>query len=152
MVKLKLHEKNIVHRKRKRKVERLSAEIHRDYRQASEKFDYFLTGVTIAICGYLVQIYDASGLKNFDVVSCLGLFSICLFLLSLIFGFKRTEKLIHGKRKNYNYLKANERISDISNCLASGKKFSLIKSLRIKIRFSVNWQRLMNASKTSQRR
>ncbi len=102
-------------------MERQSAEAHRDYRQANEKFDYFLTTVTIAMCGYLVQIYDASGLRNFDVVSILGASSICLFLASILCGFHRMEKLIQAKRKNYDYLRASERIGDISRSAASGE-------------------------------
>ncbi len=102
-------------------MERQSAEAHRDYRQANEKFDYFLTTVTIAMCGYLVQTYDASGLKTFDTVTMLGASSIFLLLVSIFCGFRRMEKLIKAKRKNYDYLKANERIGDISRSAASGE-------------------------------
>ena len=102
-------------------MERQSAEAHRDYRQANEKFDYFLTTVTIAMCGYLVQTYDASGLKNLDVASIFGMISICLFLISIFCGFRRMEKLIQAKRKNYDYLKTSERIGDISRSTASGE-------------------------------
>lgn len=102
-------------------MEKQSAEVHRDYRQAIEKFDYFLTGVTIAICGYLIQTYDASGLKNFELVSYLGMFSICVFLISILFSLLRLEKLIHGKRNNYDYLRINEQITDIGSEASSGK-------------------------------
>lgn len=102
-------------------MERQSAEAHRDYRQANEKFDYFLTTVTIAMCGYLVQTYDASGLKTLDTVSIFTMLSICLFLYSILMGFHRMEKLIQAKRKNYDYLRANERIGDISRSAASGE-------------------------------
>ena len=102
-------------------MERQSAEAHRDYRQANEKFDYFLTTVTIAMCGYLVQTYDASGLKAFDAITLLGAGSIFLFLTSILCGFRRMEKLIKAKRKNYDYLRASERIGDISRSAASGE-------------------------------
>lgn len=73
------------------------------------------------MCGYLVQTYDASGLKTLDIVTVLGASSIFLFLVSIFCGFHRMEKLIKAKRKNYDYLKTNERIGDISRSAASGE-------------------------------
>lgn len=102
-------------------MERQSAEAHRDYRQSSEKFDYFMTGVSVAICGYLVQTFDANGLTGGDVVPKLEFASISLFLISIYFGIRRIEGVISGKRLNYSYLKEQEQIGDISRSAAAGE-------------------------------
>jgi hypothetical protein len=106
-------------------MENQSTEAHRDYRQSSEKFDYFITGVSIAICGYLVQTFDSHGLFEASIASKLEFCSICIFMLSVLFGLRRLEGVISGKRQNYSYLRENELISDISESAADGKTITI---------------------------
>ncbi len=86
-----------------------SEKIHDEYRQASDKFDYFITGVTIAICGFLVQTYQPIKLSLWPLTSgTLELMAIIAFLLSIFFGLMKIEKGLEVKRVNYWHLKASE--------------------------------------------
>jgi len=57
--------------------------------ESQQKFDYFVTGLTGALCGFIAERYTASRLGV--NASTLELVSICILLVSFWFGFRRLQ-------------------------------------------------------------
>ncbi len=66
-----------------------SDKIHDSYREASEKFDYFIVGASFALLGYLGSQYRPTPLGWNP--STVELASLVAFLLSALAGLKRIE-------------------------------------------------------------
>lgn len=68
------------------------------HNDAASKLDYFILGVTLAICAYLAQTnpYGKIGLNK----ETLLLGTLFVFAFSAIFGFKRLESAIKTARLN----------------------------------------------------
>jgi hypothetical protein len=68
------------------------------HNEAASKLDYFILGVTLAICAYLAQTnpYGKIGLNT----ETLLLVTLFVFAFSAIFGFKRLESAIKSSRLN----------------------------------------------------
>jgi len=76
------------------------------YREASQRFDYFVLAVSTALCAYIGQTLVPQKLN----VSPYALEVLSLFLLvaSVIAGFKRIEKSVVSHRLNHTFLHLNE--------------------------------------------
>ena len=83
-----------------------SDKVFDNWRQGIEKFDYFVLGVTGALCAYISQTYKPEKL-GFNP-GTLELLSLVLLVCAAIAGFKRVETTIEITRLNHRALRANE--------------------------------------------
>jgi len=83
-----------------------SDKVYDNWRQGAEKFDYFVLGVTGALCAYISQTYtpEKLGLNP----GTLELLSLVLLVCAAAAGFKRVETVIEITRLNHWVLRANE--------------------------------------------
>lgn len=83
-----------------------SGQMHRSFREASDRFDQFVLGALLAICAYLAQSNSYARIGcNAETVLFL---SLLFFVASAFFGFKRIEQVIVLYRINADYLHAVE--------------------------------------------
>lgn len=83
-----------------------SDKIHADWRQAAEKFDYFVLGVTGALCAYISQKYEPEKI-GFNS-GTLELIALVILVAASIVGFRRIEKTIQLTLVNHRLLRAKE--------------------------------------------
>lgn len=83
-----------------------SDKVFENWRQAVEKFDYFMLGVTGALCAYISQVYKPAkfGLNP----ASLELLALVLLVGSAVAGFRRIERTIQVTSLNHRLLRANE--------------------------------------------
>lgn len=83
-----------------------SDKVYETYRQAVEKFDYFILGVTGALCAYISQVYKPAqvGLNP----GTLELLALLLLVAAAVAGFRRVESTIQVTLLNHRYLRAQE--------------------------------------------
>jgi hypothetical protein len=76
------------------------------YRDATQRFEYFILGVSGALCAYVGQHLTPQkiGLTPY----ALELFSLILLVSSVFVGFKRIEKVIVGHTLNHRLLYLSE--------------------------------------------
>src|SRR5438552_10277225 len=76
------------------------------YRESEQRFEYFITGISTALCAYVGQTLQP---QKFGVNPyTLEVFSLALIVTSLIFGFKRIELGISLKSWNHKMLHFGE--------------------------------------------
>ncbi len=83
-----------------------SDKVYESWRQASEKFDYFVLGLTGALCAYISQQYVPSKLSINP--GTLELLALLILVFAAIVGFFRIEKTMVLSRLNHQYLRAKE--------------------------------------------
>lgn len=83
-----------------------SDKVFDNWRQATEKFDYFVVGVTGALCAYVSQTYKPAKLAVNPAT--LELCALVLLVLSVVAGFRRIERTIQVTLLNHRYLRASE--------------------------------------------
>jgi disulfide bond formation protein DsbB len=88
-----------------------SDKVYENWRQAAERFDYFVLGVTGALCAYLSQSYKP--VKLGCNPSSLELVTLLLFVLAAIAGFRRIEQVIYANLLNHILLWRNEQRGDL---------------------------------------
>ena len=76
------------------------------HRAASEKFDYFVTGITGALCAYISQTYTPTKLSISP--GTLELVALLILIGSVIAGFKRIEATISVYKGNEQLLRFQE--------------------------------------------
>ena len=76
------------------------------YREGEQRFEYFITGISMALCAYVGQTLQAQkfGLNPYT----LEVLSLALVVTSIIFGFKRIEVGISLKSLNHQMLHLGE--------------------------------------------
>ena len=94
--------------------------------QANQKFDYFLTGMIGALCGYVGQGYTATkaGLNS----STLELIAILLLVTSFALSLFRMRIVIQAKSNNAKALNAAEHREAINAALAKGGSFETLRN------------------------
>lgn len=88
-----------------------SDKVHEGWRQASEKFDYFITGVTGALCAYITQTFKVQPLSVSPNTAELG--ALLLLVASVYAGFKRIESIVEVQRQSHNELYIGERLGKL---------------------------------------
>lgn len=76
------------------------------YRSASEKFDYFIVGLTGTLCAYISQTFSVKPISVSP--QSLELLSLIMLVLSVVAGFKRIEKSLIATRYNAHTLRIQE--------------------------------------------
>lgn len=83
-----------------------SDNVFEKWRQATEKFDYFILGVNGALCAYISQTYKPERLgTNPGTVELLALL---LLVLAAVAGFRRIERTTQVTLLNHRLLRAQE--------------------------------------------
>ncbi len=80
--------------------------------EAEQKFDYFVTGLTGALCGYIAEGYAATKVGLND--STLELVAILILIVSFWLGFKRIQWGIVVKQLNAFRLDSLEKKGDLT--------------------------------------
>lgn len=83
-----------------------SDKVYENWRAATEKFDYFVLGLTGALCAYISQTFHPARI-GFDP-GTLELVSLIVLALSAVAGFRRIELTIGLNRINHQLLRAKE--------------------------------------------
>lgn len=83
-----------------------SDKVYESWRQAVEKFDYFVLGLTGALCAYISQKYVPS--KIAVNPGTLELVALLVLVFAAIVGFLRIEKTMTLASLNHQYLRAKE--------------------------------------------
>ena len=92
--------------------------VYENWRQSTEKFDYFVLGVLGALCAYLSQTYTPSRIGiNPGTVELLALLTL---VLAGVFGFRRIESINVATMINQQLLHANERRGVLVEVLHKG--------------------------------
>jgi hypothetical protein len=83
-----------------------SDKVYETWRQAVERFDYFVLGITGALCAYISQVYKPAqvGLNS----GTLELLALLVLVASAVAGFRRVESTIQVTSLNHRYLRAQE--------------------------------------------
>jgi hypothetical protein len=83
-----------------------SDKLYTNWRESTEKFDYFILGVISALCAFIGQGYKASklGLN----ANTLELIALLLLVLAAVAGFRRIEKTLLVTFINHRQLHAYE--------------------------------------------
>lgn len=83
-----------------------SDKVYESWRQAVEKFDYFILGVTGALCAYISQVYKPAQVDLNP--GTLELLALLLLVAAAVAGFRRVESTILVTSLNHRYLRAQE--------------------------------------------
>ncbi len=95
-----------------------SDKVHDTWRQASEKLDYFITGLTGALCAYISQTFQPEKISLSP--GTLELISLLILVFSVFSGFKRIEKIIQSHAYNHRSLYIAEQTGELVSNYSSG--------------------------------
>ena len=77
------------------------------YREGLQRFEYFIVGVSLALCAYVGQTLHPEKLGLLSAYT-IEVVSLALLVVSAVAGFKRIESLIQLSRLNAQQLNAKE--------------------------------------------
>ena len=97
-----------------------SDQVYQHYLVASEKFDYFVLGVSIALVGYLAADLEPTALGLTS--SGLQAFAAGAFLISSFSGFKRVESHVVLLKTMYSRLYSEESAGALAQVASSGRQ------------------------------
>lgn len=80
------------------------------YREAEQKFNYFITGLTVTLFAFLAKDFSPQALGRPEYAEILALI---LLLMSIYFGFKRIDITILVFQLNHKYLDAQEKLDKL---------------------------------------
>ena len=89
------------------------------YWESEQRFEYFITGISTALCAYAGQTLQPQKF-GFNAYT-LEVFSLALVVISIIFGFKRIELGIALKSWNHQMLHLGEVRGDLVAMAMQGK-------------------------------
>lgn len=96
-----------------------SVEIHTAHREAAEKFDYFVTGLTTALVAYIGERLPPTRLgANAHTIEVAAL--SCL-VASVFFGFRRIEYAMAFLQINHHDLRLSEQRGMLMSVISSGQ-------------------------------
>jgi hypothetical protein len=130
------------------------------YREGIQRFEYFIVGVSIALCAYVGQTLHPEKLKFLSAYT-IEVASLGLLILSAGVGLKRIESLVQGSRLNARLLDAKEKLGTLIAAIpnAQGLTVNEISGEALNIEGAAKWKhelqgeinglsKLMNAEKT----
>ena len=95
-----------------------SDKIHENYREAAQRFEYFILGVSVALIAYAGKTLEPQRF-TFSPYS-LHVGAIALLIASVAIGFKRIEKIITFHQINFELLNLGEKRSALMKFLLEG--------------------------------
>jgi hypothetical protein len=104
-----------------------SVAVYQHYVEASQKFDYFVAGLTGALCAYIAQSWKPQKMTHLGPDS-LEFVALLLLFAAAVAGFKRIEWVITMLRINTNWLDASEKRGAMADAIQeSGGRLMLNK-------------------------
>jgi hypothetical protein len=96
-----------------------SDKVHSQWRDSAEKFDYFILGITCALCAFISQTYkpERVGLN----AGTLELLALLILVLAVVAGFRRIERTLLATAINHRVLHAYEARGGIVAKLPEGR-------------------------------
>jgi hypothetical protein len=82
------------------------------YREGLQRFEYFIVGVSLALCAYVGQTLHPEKLRLLSAYT-IEVVSLALLIVSALVGLKRIQSLIQLSRLNGQLLDANEKRGEI---------------------------------------
>jgi hypothetical protein len=79
------------------------------YLESSQKFDYFMTGLCVAVFAYSVQSFDAGNYENYIFLAPIAWF---LLLLAVLAGIVRLEYSVNQLGIGYLILSLDKRLNE----------------------------------------
>ena len=89
------------------------------YLEAAQKFDYFITGLTGALCAYIAQSWKPQKMAHFGP-EALEPVALLLLFIAAVSGFKRIEWTLVTLRLNSEWLHALEKRGAMAGATQSG--------------------------------
>jgi hypothetical protein len=88
------------------------------YREAQQRFEYFIVGVVVALCAYVGQTLapEPLGLSPYT----LEVLSVALLIVSAVVSFKRLESMALGALVNHEMLHFREKRGEFRKGLEAG--------------------------------
>lgn len=82
------------------------------YREAEQKFEYFLAGVSVAVCGYIGQTLkpERFALSPYS----LEIVALLVIAASVVIGFRRMENYVLSRQLNHDALHNREILGHLS--------------------------------------
>jgi hypothetical protein len=96
-----------------------SDKLHSNWRDSTEKFDYFILGIISALCAFIGQGYKPTMLGVNP--STLELIALLLLVLAAVSGFRRIEKTLLATLINHKQLHAYEARGGMITKIPEGK-------------------------------
>jgi hypothetical protein len=97
-----------------------SDKVHETWRQSSEKFDYFVLGITGALCAYITQTFKF--MKLGVTPNSLEFIAFLLLCLAAFAGFRRIEATVAVYRTNHILLRGGEKHGELTDNLSISTK------------------------------
>jgi hypothetical protein len=116
------------------------------YREGLQRFEYFVLGVTLALCAYVGQTLRPEKLALCSSYT-VEVASLLLLVLSAIAGFKRIESLVQLSRLNAQALDAKEKRGEIIKAIpnAQGLIVNEVSGEALTIQAATNWKDQLKA-------
>src|SRR5207253_2438582 len=108
------------------------------YREGLQRFEYFIVGVSLALCAYVGQTLHPEKLRLLiEVVS------LALLIFSAAVGLKRIESLIQLSRLNGQLLDANEKRGEVVKAIpnAQGLIVNEVSGEALTVQAAAKWTR-----------
>lgn len=99
--------------------EKASVIAYQKHQEAAQKFDYFITGLTGALCAYIVKDWKPEKIDHFGP-EVLQVAALLILFASAIAGFKRLEWVNISLGKNHEWLDASESRGALAEALQGG--------------------------------
>jgi hypothetical protein len=95
-----------------------SDSLYEQWRESTEKLDYFVVGVVGALCAYISQNYkpEQVGINP----GTIELLALLILVLGAVFGFRRIEAANHCTSLNHRILYSNETRGALSEVIRGG--------------------------------
>src|SRR5438128_265095 len=111
------------------------------YREGLQRFEYFIVGVSLALCAYVGQTLRPEKLTLSSAYT-IEVVSLALIIISAAIGFKRIESLVQLSRLNAQLLDAKEKqwqlITAIPN--AKGLIVNAVTGDVLDLQAAANWK------------
>jgi hypothetical protein len=112
------------------------------YREGLQRFEYFIVGVSLALCAYVGQTLHPEKLRLLSAYT-IEVVSLALLIVSALVGLKRIQSLIQLSRLNGQLLDANEKRGEIVKAIphAQGLIVNEVSGEALSIEAAEKWRR-----------
>ena len=112
------------------------------YREGLQRFEYFIVGVSLALCAYVGQTLHSEKLRLLSAYT-IEVVSLALLIFSAAVGLKRIESLVQLSRLNGQLLDANEKRGEVVKAIpnAQGLIVNEVSGEALTVQAAAKWTR-----------
>ena len=112
------------------------------YREGLQRFEYFVVGVSLALCVYVGQTLHPEKLRLLSAYT-IEVISLALLIVSALVGLKRIESLIQLSRLNGQLLDAGEKRGEIIKAIPNAQRLIVneVTGEALSIEAAAKWKR-----------